>query len=225
MTHLVHVNPLLFEPGERLSLEAFLDQWERMPGLKFAELIDGVVYLPSPLSLEHGRRDGKLQTLLGVYAIETGVCEIISNATWLMVGNAPQPDVVLRVLPEFGGLTRLSGKLGAGTPELIVEVCGSSRSFDLGPKLALYQTAGVQEYVTLLLEEQRVEWRQLLEGSYRLKSAEPEGVYKSDAFPGLWLDEPALWEANGRRLADRLREGLQSVECKSFLERLHQRAG
>ena len=142
-----------------------------------------------------------------------------------MVGNAPQPDVVLRLLPEFGGLTRMSGKLGAGTPELIVEVCGSSRSFDLGPKLALYQTAGVQEYVTLLLEEQRVEWRQLVEGSYRLKSMDAVGVYKSDVFPGLWLNEPALWAANGRRLTDTLREGLQSQECKNFLERLHQRVG
>ena len=64
MTHLVHVNPLLFEPGERLSVDEFLDLWERMPNLKFAELIDGVVYMPSPLSFEHGRRDGQLQGLL-----------------------------------------------------------------------------------------------------------------------------------------------------------------
>ena len=106
MTHLVHVNPLLFEPGERLSVDEFLDLWERMPNLKFAELIDGVVYMPSPLSFKHGRRDGQLQGLLAIYSFETGVCEIISNATWLMVGNAPQPDVVLRLLPEFGGLTR-----------------------------------------------------------------------------------------------------------------------
>ena len=105
MTHLVQVNPLLFEPADRMTLDDFLSRWDKMPGLKFAELIDGVVYMPSPVSYDHGRRDGQVQLLLGNYAVRTGVCEVIPNATWLMAGSAPQPDVALRLLPQFGGKT------------------------------------------------------------------------------------------------------------------------
>ena len=36
--------------GQRLAVQEFLRRWEAMPEVKFAELIDGVVYMPSPLS-------------------------------------------------------------------------------------------------------------------------------------------------------------------------------
>ena len=220
MTHLAAINPLLFEQGERLTLDEFLARWEQMPGLKFAELIDGVVYMPSPLSFEHGRRDNHVQTLLGLYALRTQVCEAVSNATWLMVGNAPQPDLVLALLPEYGGARRLSGKLASGVPELVLEICGSSRSFDLGPKMAMYQRAGVAEYVAVLLEEQRIEWRQLEQGSYRIQSPDAAGSLKSMMFPGLWLNEPAIWSRDSAAMLHTLEAGLQSEECEAFVARV-----
>jgi Uma2 family endonuclease len=216
MTYLVQVNPLLFEPGDRLSLDEFLERWEQMPELKFAELIDGVVHMPSPVSIDHGRRDSQLHNLLGSYAIRTGVCETISNATWLMVGSAPQPDIALRLLSEFGGRTTVSGGLASGAPELVVEVSHSSRSFDLGPKLALYQRAGVTEYVVALLEEQRVEWRILEGASYRLFEADSSGVLKSVQFAGLWLNEPAFWQGDAAGMMATLEDGLR---CREFLSR------
>lgn len=217
MTNLTHVNPLLFEPGDRLSVNEFLARWERMPGLKFAELIDGVVYMPSPLSYDHGRRDSLVQLVLGLYAGKTGVCEVVSNATWLMLESAPQPDAALRLLPQFGGRTTVSGKLASGAPELVMEVAYSSRSLDLGPKLALYQRAGVQEYGAVLLDEQRIEWRALESGSYRLIAADRAGVLKSVVFPGLWLDESAFWAADFARLVQTLEAGLGCEECKRFV--------
>lgn len=219
MTHLIHVDPLLFEPGDRLSLDDFLARWERMPGVKFAELIDGVVYMPSPLSYEHGRRDLQIQLLLGTYAMAAGVCEAVSNATWLMSDSAPQPDVALRLLPEFGGKSTVTGKLARGAPELVVEVSLSSRSFDLGPKLALYQTAGVAEYVAILLEEQRVQWRALEGGSYRLLDS-VDGLFRSTVFPGLWFDERAFWAADSKHMLDVLQHGIDTDECRVFLENL-----
>lgn len=211
MTHLARINPLLFEPGDRLSREEFLELWERMPGLKFAELIDGVVYMPSPLSHEHGRRDSQMQLLLGTYAARTRRCEVLSSATWLMLESAPQPDMALRYFPEFGGRTDISEELASGAPELIVEITKSSRSFDLGPKLALYQRAGVTEYVAVLVSERRVQWRMLESGSYIL-NAPVEGVFRSRAFPGLWLDEAALWAGDSDRLLAKLHEGLASEQ-------------
>jgi hypothetical protein len=219
---LVLVNPLLFDPGDRLTREEFLSRWEQMPDLKFAELIDGTVYMPSPLSYDHGHRDGLIQTLLGFYAARTGVCESVSNATWLMLNSAPQPDVALRLLPQYGGKTDTSGKLASGAPELIVEVCRSSHSFDLGPKLALYQRAGVGEYVAALLEEQRIEWRALESGSYRLLRAEG-GIFKSAVFPGLWLDETAFWAGDARRMLEVLEEGMRSPEHKLFIDSIRHR--
>jgi Uma2 family endonuclease len=129
MTHLIGISPLLFEPGDRMSCDEFLERWERMPDVKFAELIDGIVYMPSPLSYDHSRCDGLLQWLFGTYAASSGVCQVLPNATWLMLESVPQPDVALRLLPEFGGRTRTSGVLCSGAPELVVEIARSSRSY------------------------------------------------------------------------------------------------
>lgn len=220
MTHLALVNPLLFSPGDRLSREEFLHLWEQMPGLKFAELIDGVVYMPSPLSIEHGSHDNQAQLWIGYYAARSGICQALTNSTFLMLESAPQPDAALRLLPEFGGRTTVPDKLGSGAPELIIEVCQSSRSYDLGPKLSLYQRAGVDECVALLIKEKRVEWRVLDQGSYRLLQPDDAGVFRSRIFPGLWLDESALWENDSRRLLAVLDNGLHSDEHAAFLKRL-----
>ena len=46
--------------GQRLTREEFLRRWEAMPELKRAELIGGVVHMPSPLSAAHGEPDGRI---------------------------------------------------------------------------------------------------------------------------------------------------------------------
>ena len=219
MTHLVHVNPLLFEPGDRLSVNEFLERWEQMPDLKFAELIAGTVHMPSPVSYEHGRRDTQMHLLLATYAMRTSVCEALSNATWVMMQNAPQPDIALRMLPEFGGRTTVARKLATGPPELIVEISYSSRSIDFGPKSVLYQKAGVMEYLAVLLEEQRFDWRVLEGQSYRSLHADASGVFQAIVFPGLWLNEPAFWKSDATGMMATLEDGLHSEECRKFLRR------
>ncbi|MGI8745309.1 MAG: Uma2 family endonuclease [Bryobacteraceae bacterium] len=220
MTHLALINPLLFSPGDRLSREEFLDLWEQMPGLKFAELIDGIVYMPSPLSIEHGSQDFDMHGWVFNYQLHTPVFQGVANATWLMLESAPQPDTALRLLPEFGGRTTVQDKLASGAPELVIEVCHSSRSYDLGPKLSLYQRADVNEYIALLIKEKRVEWRVLEAGSYRLLKPDEAGVFRSKIFPGLWLDESALWRNDAKRLIEVLNQGLHSDEHAAFLKRL-----
>ncbi len=39
--------------GDRLTRDEFMQRWEAMPDLKFAELLDGVVQMASPVSLSH----------------------------------------------------------------------------------------------------------------------------------------------------------------------------
>ena len=81
--------------------------------------------------------------------------------------DVPQPDVFLRILPEYGGQSYVEGNRATGAPELIVEISGSSLSRDLGVKLDLYRRAGVREYLTVLLETRQVTWWQLSRGRYR----------------------------------------------------------
>jgi len=134
MTHPAIIEPLLFRGGDRMSLEEFLERWDRMPGLKFAELIEGVVYLASPVSLSHGRSDNSIQTLIGLYTFRTPGTAACANSAWLMTSSsAPQPDCAIEILPAFGGRTSVRKGLAAGAPEFVAEICHSSRSYDLGP--------------------------------------------------------------------------------------------
>src|SRR5215471_21071826 len=113
--------PLLLGPGDCMELEEFLERWEREPRLKFAELIDGVVYMPSPLSLLHSDFDGLADLVLAYYAARSGICKNLLNPTWLMLTSAPQPDLALSLKPEYGGRIQVTpGELASGLPELVV---------------------------------------------------------------------------------------------------------
>ena len=85
-------------------------------------------------------------------------------------------------------------------PDLVVEICCSTHSYDLGPKLEAYRSAGLPEYITVLLQERRVEWRVLTGTRYRLLPEPTDGILRSPHFAGLWLDTGALFPADRQRL-------------------------
>jgi hypothetical protein len=223
MTHLAWIEPLLIRPGDRMTLEEFLERWEQMPDLKFAELIDGTVYMPSPISREHMRVDSRVQGLCSYYCLRTAGTESGTNGTWLLNGvGGAQPDCSVHILQEFGGRSTTKRGLAAGAPEFVAEVCYSSRAYDLGPKLALYQAAGVDEYLAILVEERRFEWRVLINGSYELMDSD-HGVYRSRILPGLWIDSNAFWNDQSAALLQTLEQGLASQEHQDFAALLLQR--
>ncbi len=209
--------------GQRLKRDEFLRRWEAMPELKRAELIGGLVYMPSPVTIDHGSHDTLVIGWLLHYAARTPGCNAGSNRTWLMLEDAPQPDADLRILPEYGGQSWVENSLGAGAPELSAEISLSSASYDLGPKMRLYQTAGVKEYLTVLLGESKVMWHRLVEGKYTLLPRSSDGLLRSVIFPGLWLDPEALLSQDGARLLDVLDMGLRSPEHQDFIRALGQR--
>jgi Uma2 family endonuclease len=153
--------------GQRMDANEFLRRWEDLPDLKFAELIDGFVHVPSPLSFDHAARDGRIHWWLTVCADATPGCHFGCNATWHMLDSIPQPDAFLRIDPSRGGQSRDKGKYPAGAPELVVEVCLTSTEVDFGPKLTLYERACVREYVTIELVRNRIVWRILEDGTYK----------------------------------------------------------
>ncbi len=210
--------------GQRLKRQEFLRRWESMPEVKRAELIAGVVYMPSPVSRDHRSHSNLVSAWLCYYAARTPGCDAGNSGTWLMLEDAPQPDADLRILPEYGGQSREEGVYCAGAPELAAEVSLSSASYDLGPKMELYRAAGVKEYLAVLLGDARVVWRRLVDGQYLPIEAASDGLLRSAVFPGLWLDPGALLVLDRARVFDVLDLGLRSPEHQNFVRELGQKA-
>jgi Uma2 family endonuclease len=203
------VLPPLLRDGDRLSRDEFLRRWEQMPDLKRAELIDGIVYMPSPVSDFHFDFHFRASYWLGSYAAETSSCKGGIAGTWLMSPeSAPQPDLSLQIRPESGGQSRLEGIYAAGAPELIVEISHTTSARDKGAKLRLYERSGVREYITIQPEPQQILWRVLVDGKYQEISPDTDGLYRSRVFPGLWLDPAALWSGDLPALAAAVQKGV-----------------
>jgi len=201
----------LLEPGDRLTRHEFERRYQRMPHLKKAELIEGTVYMPSPVRLRrHAKPHNQLGTWLGVYASETPDVECADNSTVrLDLDNEPQPDLVLMKLPEKGGQARVSTEdYIEGAPELAVEIVGSSRAYDLHQKKGAYRRNGVREYLVWITGENRVCWWELRDEEYHEIEPTPEGLLRSAIFPGLWLDVPALLRGDMRTVLATVRRGV-----------------
>jgi Uma2 family endonuclease len=206
--------------GERMTVEEFLRRWEELPDLKNAELIDGIVHVPSPVGCQHGGLSSRIIWWIAYYKQATSGCEAGSRTTWLMLGSVPQPDVYLRILPSHGGQSWDEGPYGGGAPELIAEACGTSTEVDFGPKRKLYQRAGVREYITIETFGKRIVWRMLENGVYVSQEVPPDGILRSEVFPGLWLDVAAFWVDDGAKMLAALNAGLASEDHQKFVARL-----
>jgi Uma2 family endonuclease len=214
------VTPVELVTGQRMDAEEFLRRWEKLPELKNAELIEGVVYVSSPLSREHGHRDTRILWWLTQSADATPGCDFGNNSTWRMLDSAPQPDAYLRISSARGGQSGDAGQYCSGAPELVVEICLTSADVDLGPKLRLYEKAGVREYITVESAEKRIVWRVLENGVYRPQELPADGIFCSRVFPGLWLDVAAFWADDGPRMLAALNAGLATEDHQRFVASL-----
>ncbi len=212
-------SPLL-TAGDNLTRDEFMRLWQLNPRIKKAELIGGIVYMPSPLSWDHGVADGYCGAWLVNYHVATPGTDTGQNATTFLLEDVPQPDGCLRILPDCGGASWLEDGYVAGFPELLLEVCRSSTAYDLHQKLKLYQKAGVKEYLAVLLKEKEIRWHALKNKKYQLLQPGADGIWRLRVFPGLWLDGEALLKSNIRRVLAKLQEGLESTEHKAFVEKL-----
>src|SRR5690606_10233947 len=131
---------------------------------------------------------------LGHYKRKTpGVRSPRNVSTILGADTEVQPDLQLRIPHDLGGLARVIGGYVTGPPELVVEVSRSSRPYDLGEKKDAYERAGVPEYVVVCLKPDHVRWFVLRDGRYVDHPPGPDGLFRSEVFPGLWLDPAALF--------------------------------
>ncbi len=206
--------------GDRLTQAEFHRRYKAYPeDVKF-ELVGGIVFMASPLRRPHARYDEELSFALGLYRRATPGIELLPNATTILGKKSePQPDLGLRILPEFGGRSRHTKEdCIKGAPELLAEIAYSTYSLDMHRKKDDYQKAGVQEYLVLCVKEQELHWFDFK--SRRLITPNRQGVYRSRVFPGLWIDGQALLALDSDRVAKVVKRGLASPEHAAFVKRL-----
>jgi len=212
------------ENGDRLTRDEFERRYEAMPHLKKAELIEGVVYVPSPVRYRHhGAPHALLIGWLAQYTAGTPGVAVSDNSTVrLDLDNEPQPDALLLIDPTCGGQTRFSlDDYIEGSPELVAEVASSSVSYDLHAKLHVYRRNGVREYLVWRVLEQAIDWFVLRAGQYEQLPVEANGWLRSTVFPGLWLDPAALVRSELATVLAIVQQGLGSPEHTTFVARLH----
>lgn len=212
----IRIPPL--ESGDRLSRQEFERRYQAMPEVKKAELIEGVVYVASPLRYRsHAQPHARLMLWLGTYEVATPKVEFADNPTVrLDLDNEVQPDAVLLVA---GGRSHIStDDYIEGAPELVVEVAASSAANDLHDKKKVYRRSGVQEYIVWQTFDNKLDWFSLQQGEYVALAANADGVMQSLIFPGLWLAVSALLASDMSKVLAVLQTGLNSIQHQEFVK-------
>ncbi|MEO0541027.1 MAG: Uma2 family endonuclease [Cyanobacteria bacterium P01_A01_bin.105] len=201
------------ENGDRLSRAEFERRYQAMSEIKRADLIEGVVYMASPLRFRpHAEPHANLLGWMWLYKISTPGVELGDTPTVrLDRDNEPQPDVVLRLDEARGGQSIIdsSGYI-SGAPELVAEISASTATIDLGDKLRAYRRNGVKEYIVWQVSDRRIDWFYLQNDEYVSLEPQQTGVLQSRVFPGLWLDRHAMVTGDMQRVMTVLQDGLSS---------------
>jgi Uma2 family endonuclease len=212
--------------GDHLDQKTFHVRYQATPEGFHAELIGGVVFMPSPQKLPHARSNKLVFLWLCEYENATPGTETLGNNTQILGPESePEPDACLFITPECGGqVYEDEAKYLNGSPELIAEISWSTESIDLHAKKRDYEKAGVREYVVLALLKQQVFWFVRQRGKYKEVALPSDGIFRSRDFPGLWLDAEALLRGDRQRLLAVLKQGLATPEHAAFVAKLAKHA-
>ena len=208
--------------GDHLTRSEFERRYQEHDHVKKAELVEGVVHMPSPVLLNHGEIHSSVMIWLGMYRVHTRGVRLADNASVrLDIDNEVQPDAFLYVEPERGGqiVVGADGYV-SGAPEMVVEVAASSAACDLHEKRHVYRRNEVREYLVLLAYEKETRWFRWEEGQYDLLTPNDFGILQSRIFPGLWLQSEAFWADDLETVLATLRKGLKTTAHAEFVEKL-----
>lgn len=179
------------EIAERITAEEF---FRDAPEERKAELIDGVMVMPSPALVTHERLQRFLLTLLTLFVEEHNLGEVLGSRTAVALDrlNAPEPDILF-VARARANMIREKGVFGA--PDLVIEIlsAGTARN-DRGPKFAAYERAGVRElWLIDPYGPAGTEFYHWTNGRFQRVDADAGGILRSAAVAGFWLDVRWLW--------------------------------
>lgn len=181
----------ILENGDRLNRDEFERRYAASK-IKKAELIEGIVYVASPLRFTpHGKPHSNIITWLGTYQAAIAGLEVGIEPTVRLDGdNEPQPDAILF---RIDGNAKIDddGYI-SGAPELIAEIAASTVSYDLHSKKSTYERNGVKEYIVWRTLDRQIDWFILENGKYNKLEPDKSGIIRSQEFIGLWLNVNAI---------------------------------
>ncbi|HZU95459.1 MAG TPA: Uma2 family endonuclease [Planctomycetota bacterium] len=213
------------EPGDCLTRDEFERRYEAMPGKTKFELIDGIVYMASPVKLTHAFFQTALGAFFDDYALATPGClALVDPTVRLAKKDEPRPDALLRIDAEAGGVGQVDrDDYLAGPVELAAEVATSTASYDLNQKKRAYLRHGVLEYLAIVTRTSEVFWFARERDEYHLLEPDRQGVIRSRVFPGLWLNVPALLARDRHAVKRTAAKGIRSRERAAFARLLEGR--
>jgi Uma2 family endonuclease len=188
---------LPLESGDRLTREEFHRRYEAMPEGTRAELIEGIVFVASPVRREHGAHHANIVGWLSVYASMHPELDLQVETTVFLGDeeNEIQPDALLRRREGGTSVLRPDGYI-QGPPEFVAEIAASSASYDLHDKFRVYERTGVAEYLVWQVYERQVRWFRLADGTYQEMKPNEGALLESVEFPGLRLHSAKLLEGD-----------------------------
>ncbi|MCZ2342812.1 MAG: Uma2 family endonuclease [Bacteroidales bacterium] len=212
----------LLQNGDRLDQPTFHALYQQAPKGFHAELIGGIVCVASPVSIRHGIPQLTLASWLAWYTEDTPGVQGFDNTTMILGPDSElQPDLALRIKPDFGGQSTDSPEsIIIGPCELVIEISHSTASLDTNIKKKAYEAAGVREYLIVLTRTQSVIWYTRNASGFVEMRPSTAGVLQSQVFPGLWLQATAVFDETAKRLRLTLERGLASSEHAAFVQQL-----
>ena len=90
--------------------------------------------------------------------------------------------------------------------------------------MRLYERSGVGEYLIWRTLDSQIDYFIRRDGQYQRVSS-INGVYRSEAFAGLWIDAAALVAGDPKKALSELLKGIASPEHAAFVEALKAKAG
>jgi Uma2 family endonuclease len=179
------------EVAERMTATEFLRD---APEDRKAELIDGVMVMPSPPLVAHERLFRFLFHLLSSFVEELDSGEVLGSRTAVMldIEQAPEPDIFF-VAKERLGIIQPKGVFGA--PDMVIEILSAGTvQNDRGPKFRAYEYAGVRElWLIDPYGPAGTEFFQLMDGRFAPVMPDENGRVHAMAIPGFWIDVNWLW--------------------------------
>lgn len=215
----------LLDTGYHMDADEFHRRYKMMPEGIRAELIEGIVYMASPVTVKHSQPHVSLTGWCWYYMTQTpGIKGEQSVTLKLETKNEFQPDGLLYYPEWIGGTARIKDDYVEGAPEFVFEVSNSTTAMDLHEKFSVYEKIGVREYLVWQVAVKRADWFVNKNGGFVLMDSDRTGILRSVCFPGLWLNVPALLERDEAGVLRTLQEGTKSIEHREFVKRLQEGA-
>jgi len=172
---------------------SFTDFLELIQENQKADLLDGVIYMASPESLDHNDLVFWLGSILRLYVEERRLGRMTVNkvAFRLSHHSAPEPDLAFVKSSRFD---RLKSGYVDGPPDLAVEIVSpDSIERDYENKRRRYEEAGVGEYWIIDPLDSSATFL-VREGSAFVERSPKDHIYRSDVLAGFEFDVRWLWQ-------------------------------